>query len=495
MEMKIGRLKISKHHNIYSENDMDFKLLKEAIRNDGRVLTPISVTKDLVIISGVRRFKAAQALGTIETVPIKIEDINEEDIPYYIISYNIQREKTPSEKFRECKLLETTYDLGQGMRSDMRPIVKMAYKLRDQLLSNTARKQLKSVASQIEQLHPNDPEKQSEAWSKLDKATSKNKEMARINSLLKQKELSLKTTIKFPQKPKDGIKIIHGDCNRIADLEDNSVGLIITSPPYYHMRDYGLGKYQIGKEDSVEKYVKSLVERFELCKPKLESSASVFVNIADRIEGGYYCLAPQIFASHMQQNGWKVKDVFIWKKADPHYYEEKASLSAHEFLFQFVLNKDIICNKGWLHDTNAYQLSTIGRNERARLKSYLDFEERVIQTCGWRNNALRKACEEQGILMTHSASFPPEIPELAIQLSTNPGQLVVDLFNGTGTTGIVCEKLGRRYIGYELQPEYIKISEINFELYRSGKVASKKTFGNIISLANPSVDNSLDLAA
>ncbi len=495
MEMEITRLKISQHHDIYSETDADFELLKESIKSDGRILNPISVTRDLVVISGSRRIRAALELGSIPTVPIVYQDISEEEIPYYIVAFNVYREKKPSEKIRECKLLEEKYGLGQGCRTDRRPIVAKAYELREQLLSNTARKQLKMVASKIEKLYPNDPAKQREAWSKLDNATSKSKEISRIGTQLKQKEISEKTIIKLHYEPNKDIRIIQGDCNSVAELDDKSIGLIITSPPYYHMRDYGIGEGQIGKEASVEDYVKTLVQRFELCKPKLEPSASVFVNIGDRIEDGNYCLAPHVFVTQMRQNGWKVKDIFLWTKADPHYYEEKASLSAHEYLFHFALNDDIICNKGWLNDTNSYQLATIGKTDRARLKSYLDFDERVIQTCGWRNQILRRACKDYNIPMTHSASFPPEIPELAIQLSTHPGQLVVDLFHGTGTTGIVCEKLGRRYIGYELQPEYIKISEVNFELHRNGKATSKKTFGNIVSLNNPPVENCLDLAA
>lgn len=496
MEIEIEQLIISEHHGIYSENSLDFEILKDAIRSDGAILTPISVTKNHIVISGARRLQAARELGIITKVPIKYDDIDEDDIPYYIVNYNIQREKKPSEKFRECKLLEEKYGLGQGTRSDIKPIVQKAYELRSRLLSNTERKQLKAVSEKIIQLYPNDPIKQQEAWTKLDNAPSKVKEIMRINSSLHQKKISLNASIEFKYDQKESIKITHGDCTRVSELEDNSVGLIITSPPYYHMRDYEIGEGQIGKETTVDEYVANLVYRFELCKPKLEQTASVFVNLGDCIEGSQYSLAPHIFVTEMKRNGWKVKDIFVWSKAAPHYYEERASLSAHEYLFHFSLNDEIICNKDWLNDAERYSLSTIGKGERTRLKSYLNFEERAIQTCGWRNERLRKACDNYKIPMTHSASFPPEIPELAIQLATHPGQLVVDLFHGTGTTGAVCERLNRRYHGFELNGAFIEISKINLQINRQQQDSSKKkVFGKIISIENMQDNIGLNKAA
>lgn len=496
MEIEIELLSISEHHEIYSENNLDFELLKETIKTDGRILTPISVTRNHVVISGARRLQAARELGTIKKVPIKYDDIDEDDIPYYMVNYNIQREKKPSEKFRECKLLETKYKLGRGKRSDRRPIVEKAYELRNRLVSNTERKQLYAVGQKIKQLYPNDLTKQQEAWAKLDNATSKSKEIMRINSQLHQKEISLKTAIDFKFEQKQNINITHGDCSRVAELEDSSIGLIVTSPPYFHMRDYGIGEGQIGKEATIDEYINNLVDRFELCKPKLEPSASVFVNLGDRIDNSQYSLAPHLFVTEMKRHGWKVKDIFVWSKAAPHYYEEKASLSAHEYLFHFSLNDEIICNKDWLSDSEKYSLSTIGKGERTRLKSYLNFEERTIQTCGWRNEELRKACEDHKIPMTHSASFPPEIPELAIQLATHPGQLVVDLFHGTGTTGVVCERLNRRYHGFELNEEFVEVSKVNLQINRQQKSSSvKKVFGKIISLENIQDNNSHNKAA
>ena len=69
---------------------------------------------------------------------------------------------------------------------------------------------------------------------------------------------------------------------------------------------------------------------------------------------------------------------------------------------------------------------------------------------------LRKGCEKQGFHLTHTAGFPLSVPLIAVMLTTRPGDLVLDVFSGTATTGEVALELGRRYVGYEINPEYIK---------------------------------------
>jgi DNA modification methylase len=80
---------------------------------------------------------------------------------------------------------------------------------------------------------------------------------------------------------------------------------------------------------------------------------------------------------------------------------------------------------------------------------------------------LRKQCSEKGFYLTHSATFPLSIPALCILLSSKEGDTVMDCFNGTGTTGEVAIMLGREYIGFETNPEYVMASEVRLSPYFS----------------------------
>lgn len=85
-------------------------------------------------------------------------------------------------------------------------------------------------------------------------------------------------------------------------------------------------------------------------------------------------------------------------------------------------------------------------------------------TCGNNdsNGAYLKRCAEAG-LQVHPARFPPQLPEFFIQFLTDPGDLVVDIFGGSNTTGSVAERLGRRWLAFELRRDYLEASRYRFE--------------------------------
>jgi DNA modification methylase len=76
---------------------------------------------------------------------------------------------------------------------------------------------------------------------------------------------------------------------------------------------------------------------------------------------------------------------------------------------------------------------------------------------------LSNQCETEGFSLTHSATFLAEVPGLLVLLTSKEGDLVVDPFNGTGTTGEVCKVLGRSYVGYDLNPEFIMATEVRMK--------------------------------
>ncbi len=107
----------------------------------------------------------------------------------------------------------------------------------------------------------------------------------------------------------------------------------------------------------------------------------------------------------------------------------------------------------------------IGVNsEKVKLRSIFDFRDGVVTTNSANNFKLKEYCEKAGIHLTHSATFPISIPTIAIFTATKELDLVLDPFNGTATTGRSALLFRRRYIGYDLNPTYIKQSEIRLKM-------------------------------
>ena len=103
------------------------------------------------------------------------------------------------------------------------------------------------------------------------------------------------------------------------------------------------------------------------------------------------------------------------------------------------------------------------------LRSHWKFDGSVLETITPNNHELRVECEKIGISLTHNATFPKEIPLVAILSTSRPGDVVVDMFNGTGTTGEVAVATGRQYVGYELSPVYMKFTEVRMETLKQRK--------------------------
>jgi DNA modification methylase len=107
--------------------------------------------------------------------------------------------------------------------------------------------------------------------------------------------------------------------------------------------------------------------------------------------------------------------------------------------------------------------NTVSLNEGNRTISHWLIGENTIVTNVNNFSAIKKKCSERGIPFEHSAGFPSIIPQLLIQLSTKPGDVVMDIFLGTGVTAYEALRLGRNFIGYEINPDYFRISQVRLE--------------------------------
>jgi site-specific DNA-methyltransferase (adenine-specific) len=256
-----------------------------------------------------------------------------------------------------------------------------------------------------------------------------------------------------------GSAIIHGDVHRVLRRFPSGVfQTCVTSPPYWSLRDYGLEE-QIGGEETVQGYLDALVAAFEEVRRVLRDDGTLWLNIGDSYtSGGRTWRAPDKknpgramgfrpptpeglkpkdligipwrLAFRLQEAGWYLRTDIIWNKpnAQPESVRDRPSRS-HEYIF--LLSK----SERYRYDVNAVP----GPNGR---------RQRTV----WDVNT--QASPGQ----TNFAVYPVSLIRPCILASTRPGDLVLDPFFGTGTTGVAATELKRRFVGIELHPEYVNLA-------------------------------------
>ena len=122
----------------------------------------------------------------------------------------------------------------------------------------------------------------------------------------------MKEKISLPQNTKPLILI--GDIiERLKDIPDKSINLIVTSPPYWGQRDYGI-KGQIGNEQTSEEYIKKMLDVADELKRVLTDDGAYFLNIGDKYADKNLQMVPFKLAIETQKRGWAIRNVLIWQK-------------------------------------------------------------------------------------------------------------------------------------------------------------------------------------
>jgi DNA modification methylase len=261
------------------------------------------------------------------------------------------------------------------------------------------------------------------------------------------------------------MKILQGDCfELIKTLEDNSVDLVITSPPYADIVNYG-------KNISIKKpneYCDWLLPLFNEIHRVLKPSGSFILNINDNCSNGLR--NPFIFELiYRSQKETKLKfyDTYIWhKRAGIPNGSKKRFRNNTEFIFHFVKNQKEL--KFYMDRV----MEPAAESFKKRLKSPINNDteiidgERIRKKVMWGeyemvrpDNVFRfnTAATERDNSIRHPAPYHKQLPEYFINLLTDEGDVVLDVFSGIGTTGLGCNN--REYIGFELNEKYAEFSK------------------------------------
>lgn len=451
--------------DLYSTPE-NYAEMKSNIEQFG-VIQPIIVNEsNLVVVSGNLRLQIARELG-FEIVPVIFCELSQDELNIVALSTNQQRKKSKLDILKEMEFIEKYFNVGQGSRTDLNPQLKEEAGRKKNALSNISKydqdqvKKAQRLSSELFGESANDVLKTELA--KVDKGQSS------LNSLVKRLEKQANDQINKQVVPDTyelnlgDVKVFNHTCEDMFELADKTVASIVTSPPYFAMRNYGNGEGELGLEKDREDYIKNLINIFNECHRVLKDDGSLMVNINEKVEGGFYQGVVYQFVGEMLKNGWSLNDEIIWLKNNPQYTCGNRTVRSHEYIFHFVKKG---CTTFHYDAKLAKKVSdpqgfcVYGSDNKPKFFSGMDFRGNTLRTNGANTGELRKQCKEEGFHLTHSATFPLEVPTLLVLLTSKPGDLVVDPFNGTGSVGEVCRYSGRNYVGYELNPQFVMATEV-----------------------------------
>lgn len=260
-------------------------------------------------------------------------------------------------------------------------------------------------------------------------------------------------------------EILVGDAvTRLRELSDGSVRTCVTSPPYWGLRDYG-NEGQLGLEPTPQEFVENLCQVFDEVRRVLADDGSLWVNLGDTYAEKSLAGIPWRFAFAMQDRGWYLRQDIIWAKPNPmpESVTDRCTKS-HEYVF--LLTK----NPTYYFDHEAIKEPAIHANDRRNGKGRHTYTGKRAENNGLvqqsfvtvndtRNKRSVWTVTTKGYKEAHFAVYPTELIEPCVKAGSAIGDTVLDPFSGSGTTGEVALKLGRNYVGCELNPDYAKLSE------------------------------------
>jgi len=298
-------------------------------------------------------------------------------------------------------------------------------------------------------------------------------------------------------------EIIHGNCLEVLKtLPDQFVNCCVTSPPYFGLRDYGVDE-QIGLEPTPEEYVFRLVEVFREVKRVLRDDGTLWLNLGDSYSSGgrtTQCKSslrhgencntahppvipgikpkdligiPWAVAFALRSDGWYLRSDIIWSKPNP--MPESVTdrpTKSHEYIFllsksekYYYDNESVkeICSKSSVEDYQRRKsldnkINANGRYSAIRgdlCRSRRDYMPEDFR----RNKRTVWVVSTKAFSGAHFATFPEELIKPCILAGCPEEGIVLDPFFGAGTTGLVSLTHNRRFIGIELNPEYIEIAK------------------------------------
>ena len=289
--------------------------------------------------------------------------------------------------------------------------------------------------------------------------------------------------VKETKKLKLSNSYICGDCLEILrDIPDESIDLIMTSPPYAdQIKDYGDVVKKIKPNDYIDWFLPRAKEFYRVLQPE----GSFILNINDKLDGHYQNIFVfKLVIALCEEIGFHLVRDYIWyNPATPPNVFSRGTMGrtkkSHEYCFWFsksdkwTFNMDPIrkpYSKSMMEIIDGKAVERGGRDKNSRPSRHnFDLSHpwddkggadpgSVISVSNTASNGfVQRLCKEMGI--KHPARYPEKLVEFFVLSGSNPGDIVLDPFAGSGTTGVVARKNGRQYLCIDVNPDYQKLGQ------------------------------------
>jgi len=381
--------------------------------------------------------------------------VKKEDEELLLIHFNKQRIKSFKELINEYLTLDNHYRKGQGKRTDL-----TSAKLGKGSSRETISKEIGISSGQLQKLvYIN--KHQPDHIELLDKGIlTVNQSYLQIQREIKERDSKrTKTSTKSNSENTSTWRFYQKSSHDMSELNDDEVQTIFTSPPYWNKRKYS-EEEGLGNEKTSEEFVINLSEHLRDCKRVLNERGSFFLNLGDTFYNGNLQNVPHRVVLKLQEQGWILRNTIIWSKTNPKPSSSKSNLTpSYEFIFHLTksMEYDYYPTLTKLSDKTKPSLPPRHRSVNGEysnsISPYLPNIKGKNMGDYWNEDIVRTSVANQKLDIEgeHPAPFPEEIITLPIIQTSKEFELVLDPFMGSGTTGRVCDKLGRSFVGYDLK--------------------------------------------
>ena len=290
-------------------------------------------------------------------------------------------------------------------------------------------------------------------------------------------------------------KILFGDCRETLKTIDTKAQMCVTSPPYYGLRNYGGEDKQIGMEQTPEEYIEQLVDVFRSVRDVLTDDGTLWLNIGDtyynyRSDGNYpkqtvsrtkqdlpdfspvrgnklhnlkskdLIGIPWMLAFALRADGWWLRQDIIWNKPNPMPESVKDRCTkSHEYIFLLSKSKNYYYDNEAIKEPVKQDWGTRNRDEGKYHNPGTGLQPHSGLSKSYERKNKRDvwSVTNKPYKGAHFAVFPPDLIEPCILAGSEQGDIVLDPFMGSGTTGMVAKKNFRSYIGCELHEDYASL--------------------------------------